>query len=135
MSEWSSLSSNKYNSCRRRTKHTQENINLLQEKLVQDPRISARKNGSYISKNTLTRITKRDLKWHSYKLHVRKERKNWLEENEDLLERVMAGMRRRMLVSLQRIAEHFEEDEHYSTTLQHTLRRTTVDTAAHYITL
>ena len=62
---------------RRRTERTQENINLLQEKLIEDPRISARKNGLDISKSSFNRITKRDLKWYPYKMHVRNERKNY----------------------------------------------------------
>ena len=33
----------------RRTEGTQENIHFLQEKLIEDPRISARKNGLTIS--------------------------------------------------------------------------------------
>ena len=53
-----------------------------------------------ISKSTFSRITKHDLKWHPYKMHVRKERiKNYvnlLKENQNLLIRVMAGMLRRM---------------------------------------
>ena len=68
-----SLNLNKDRSGRRRTEYTQENINLHQEKLIDDPNISARKNGFDISKNTFNRITKLDLKWHPYKMHVRKE--------------------------------------------------------------
>ena len=67
--------SNKDCSDRRRTECTQENINLHPEKLNQDPGISARKNGLGISKSTFSRNTKLDLKWHPYKMHVRKERK------------------------------------------------------------
>ena len=37
---------------RRRTVRTQENTNLLQKKLIEDSRISARKNGLNISKGT-----------------------------------------------------------------------------------
>ena len=37
---------------RSRTERTQENINLLQEKLIVDSKISARKNGLDISKST-----------------------------------------------------------------------------------
>ena len=42
--EGSRLSLNKDRSSCRRTERTQENINLLQEKLIEDQRISARKN-------------------------------------------------------------------------------------------
>ena len=57
--------------------HTQDNINLLQERLIEDPRISATENGLDISKSTFNRINKRDLKWHPNKMHVRKEIKNY----------------------------------------------------------
>ena len=67
---------NKYLSGRRNTRRKHENINPLHEKLIEDQRISARKNSLDISKSTLNRITKRDLKWHPYKMHVRKERNN-----------------------------------------------------------
>ena len=43
--EVSSLNLNKDRSDRKRTEPTQENINLLQEKLIEDSRISDRKNG------------------------------------------------------------------------------------------
>ena len=52
--EGSSLNLNKD---RRRTERTQENITFFQEKLIEDPRISARKNGLGISKSTFNRIT------------------------------------------------------------------------------
>ena len=48
----SSLNLNKYHSGRKRTERAQENINLLQEKLFEDQRVSARKNGLDISKST-----------------------------------------------------------------------------------
>ena len=78
MNEGSSLYLNKDRSGRRRTERTQESINLLQEKLIEDPRISIKKNGLDISKSTLNRITKRDLKYHLYKIHVWKERNNYI---------------------------------------------------------
>ena len=59
------------------TERTQENIAPLQEKLIEDPGISARKYSLDISKSTFNRITNRDLKCHLYKLHVRKERNNY----------------------------------------------------------
>ena len=40
--------------------------------VIEDPKISARKNGLDISKRTSNQITKRNLKWHPYKMHVRK---------------------------------------------------------------
>ena len=74
--EGSSLNLNNDTSGCRRTERAQENINHLQEKLIEDPRISARKNSLGISKSTFNRITKRELKWHPYKMHERKERNN-----------------------------------------------------------
>ena len=70
----SSLNLNRDCSGCRRTKRIQENIILLQEKLIEDPKISLRKNCLDISKRTFNQITKRKLKWHPYKIHVRKER-------------------------------------------------------------
>ena len=64
--EESSLSLNKDRSGRRGTEHMQENINLLREKLIESPRISARNNCLDISKRTFNRITKHDLKVHVY---------------------------------------------------------------------
>ena len=62
---------------------------LLQEKIIEDPRISASKNSLDISKSTFNRITKRDLEWHPNKMHVRLERiineVDLLKENHDLL--------------------------------------------------
>ena len=74
--EGSSFNSNKDRSGRRKTERTQEDINL-QEKLIEDQRISARKNYFDIGKSTCSRITKRDLKWHPYKMHRRIERNNY----------------------------------------------------------
>ena len=65
------------------------------------------------SKSTFNRITKRHLKWHPYKMHVRKERiineVDLLKENQDLHKRVMTAlrMRRRMKVC-QRNEGHIE---------------------------
>ena len=58
-SEESSLNPNKHRLCHRRAKLTQENANLIKEKIIEDPRISARKN-CY----AFNRITKHELKWH-----------------------------------------------------------------------
>ena len=71
------MNKNKDRSGHKRTERTQENIFLLQEKLIEDPGILARKNGLDISKSIFHQITKRDLKWHPYKMHVRKERNNY----------------------------------------------------------
>ena len=60
--EKSSLNLNKDHSGGRRTERAQEIINLLQEKLIEDSRISASKNGLDISKSTFNLTTKHDLK-------------------------------------------------------------------------
>ena len=59
--------------------------------------MSALKNGLHIiSKSKFNRLTKLDLKWNPYKMHVRKERiineVDLQKENQDLLIRIMAGM-------------------------------------------
>ena len=59
-----SLDPNKDRSGCRRTDHTLKNIDLLQEKLIEDPGISARNNCLEINKNTFNRIGKRNLKCH-----------------------------------------------------------------------
>ena len=64
---------NKNRSGLRRTERAQEKVNLLQQMLIEDPRISARKDVLDISKSTFIRITKRDLKWHPNTMHVRNE--------------------------------------------------------------
>ena len=64
--EESSLNLNKDRRGRKRT-----------EKRIEDPRISARRIGLDISKSTFNRITKRDSKWHPFKMHVRKEISNY----------------------------------------------------------
>ena len=72
-----SINLNKDRSSRKKTERTQEHINLLQEKLIEDPKISARLNGLNISKSTFNRITKHDLKWHPNKMHARKKCNNY----------------------------------------------------------
>ena len=57
----------------RRTERTRENINRVREKLIENPKISKRRNGLDISKSTFNRIVKNDLKYHAYKIHVRHE--------------------------------------------------------------
>ena len=72
-----SLNLNKDRSGCRRTERTQENINILRNKLIEEPGISVKKYGLDISTSAFNRITKRDLKWHPNKMHVRKERKKY----------------------------------------------------------
>ena len=68
--------------------------------------MSPRKNSLDISKRTLYRITKRNLKCHPYKMHLEKRARirnavDLLTEKQYLLKIVVAGMRR-MQVCLQR---------------------------------
>ena len=71
-----------------RKPYIQENNNLLQEELIDDLRIPAGEMCLDISKRTFNRITERNLKWHLYKMHVRKEENNYkwswfTEKNQD----------------------------------------------------
>ena len=72
MTERLSLNLSKDRSGRKRTERTWENIEPLWEKLIEDPLTSAREYGLDVSKSTLNWITKRGLKCHSYKMHVKK---------------------------------------------------------------
>ena len=54
----SNINLNTDRSALKRIEHTQKNFNLFLEKLIEDPRISARMNGLDISKSTFNRITK-----------------------------------------------------------------------------
>lgn len=68
--EGSSLNLNRVRSGCRRTKRTQENVNIFQEKIIEDPKKSTRKYDLDISKNIFNRNTKRDFKWYPYKMQV-----------------------------------------------------------------
>lgn len=57
----------------RRTERTRENINRVREKLIENSKISTRRNGLDISKSTFNRIVKNDVRYHAYKIHVRHE--------------------------------------------------------------
>ena len=50
-----------------------ENINLVLEHLLEDQKISARRNGLNLSKDTFQRIVKYDLEWYPYKMRARHE--------------------------------------------------------------
>ena len=65
-----SLNLNKGNSGRR-TIRTAENIDAVKDLLQQDPHASARRNPIQISRSSFNRITKHDIKWHPYRIHVR----------------------------------------------------------------
>ena len=66
-----SLNLNKENSGRRRTTRTEENIAAIRALLEENPRVSARRNPIDISSSSFNRITKFELRWHPYKMHVR----------------------------------------------------------------
>ena len=69
-----SLNLNKNNSGRPRTARTPENIAAVRRLLEENPRnISARRNPIEISSAGFNRITRLDLKWHPYRMHVRHE--------------------------------------------------------------
>ena len=69
-----SLNRNKSNSGRRRTARNEANIAAVRELLEETPRgVSARRNAVAVSKSSFNRITKLDIRWHLYRMHVRHE--------------------------------------------------------------
>ena len=55
-----------------RTARSQANVQLVTQALQQDPNASARRNNvPNLSKSSFNRITKRDIKWHPYKMNIR----------------------------------------------------------------
>ena len=64
---------NKNRSGRKNTARTRENINLVLEHLLEDPKKSPRRNGLDLSKDTFQRIVKYELEWYHYKMRVRHE--------------------------------------------------------------
>ena len=66
-----SLNLNKGNSGRRRTTRTEENIAAIRALLEENQRVSARRNPIDIYSSSFNRITKFELRWHPYKMHVR----------------------------------------------------------------
>ena len=69
--EGTNLNLNKGNSGRRRTTQTEENIAVVRALLEENPRVGARRNPINISSSNFNRITKLELRWHPYKMHVR----------------------------------------------------------------
>ena len=66
-----SLNRNKCNSGRRRTARSEENIAVVRDLLEENPRnVSARRNPVAISSSGFNRITRLDLRWHPYRMHV-----------------------------------------------------------------
>ena len=66
-----SLNRNKGNSGRRRSGRSEENIAAVRELLQHNPHVSSRRNPIAVSQPTFNRITRLDLRWHPYRMHVR----------------------------------------------------------------
>ena len=101
-----SLNRNKSNSGRRRTARNEENTAAVRELLEETPRgVSARRNAVAVSKSSFNRITKLDIRWHPYRMHVRHELlpndlprrlrySNWFNErcrNQNFLQSIIIG--------------------------------------------
>ncbi|KAF2363424.1 Protein of unknown function DUF4817 [Trinorchestia longiramus] len=70
--EGTSLNLNNGRSGRKRTGRSEENVRIVQGALTENPQISARKIGLDVTRSMFNRIMTLDLKWHPYKMHVRK---------------------------------------------------------------
>ena len=67
-----SLNRNSSSCGRKRTGRSQENIDVVQEELINNPdSISCRRNNSGLPSATFNRIVRVDLKWHPYKIQRR----------------------------------------------------------------
>ena len=86
-----SLNRNKGNSGRRRSARSEENIAAVRELLEQDPHVSSRRNPIAVSQPTFNRITRLDLRWHPYRMHVRQELLQNDCQNENFLDRFFIG--------------------------------------------
>ena len=62
---------NKGRSGRQKTIRTADNIQAVERALQINPRISARRNGLGLTKTTFNCITKKDLRWHPFKMLIR----------------------------------------------------------------
>ena len=58
---------------RRRSTWTPQNIDLIEQALLNNPRLSARRNGLGIPKSTFNEITKFDLNFHPYRMFIHNE--------------------------------------------------------------
>ena len=73
-SQRTSLNLNKGNSGRRRTARIEQNIAAVRTLFEQNRcDVSARRNSAEISSSGFNRITRLDLRWHPYRMHVRHE--------------------------------------------------------------
>ncbi|KAF2349048.1 Protein of unknown function DUF4817 [Trinorchestia longiramus] len=66
------LNLNKGRSGPKRTGRSEENVRIVQGALTENLQIPARKSGLDVTKSTFNRIITLYLKWHPYKMHVRK---------------------------------------------------------------
>ena len=68
------LNRNKSNSGRQTTARNEADIAAVRELLKETPRgASARRNADAVSKSSFNRITKLDIRWHPYRMHLRHE--------------------------------------------------------------
>ncbi len=68
-----SLNRNKTNSGRPKTARSEVNIEAVRRLLEQNPEVSARRNPLNITSAGFNRITRLDLQWHPFRMHVRHE--------------------------------------------------------------
>lgn len=70
--EGTSLNLNKGRIGRRRIVRTEENVQAVRNRLQDDnqPAPSARRNGLEMAKSSFNWITRLDIRWHPYKMHV-----------------------------------------------------------------
>lgn len=71
--EGTSLNINKGRSGRKRTRRTDENIELVRQHLQENHNVSCRKNGLDMDRTTFHRIVKHEIKFYPYKMHYRHE--------------------------------------------------------------
>ena len=72
LSSGTSHNRNKGNSGRRRVARSEENVAAVRNLLEENPEnVSARRNGLGISRSSFNRITKFELRWHPYRIHIR----------------------------------------------------------------
>ena len=66
-----SFDRHKGKSGRNRTSTSDGNVEAVRALLENDPHVSARRNGSGLSKSSFNRITKNHLRWHPYQINIR----------------------------------------------------------------
>ena len=72
LSSGTSHNRNRGNSGRRRVARSEENVAAVRNLLEENPEnVSACRNGLGISRSSFNRITKSELRWHLYRMHIR----------------------------------------------------------------